>query len=52
MQPRSQCFSPPRRGWAILSSAEKSPGNEVGDDAVGWLTMTMMNKRRITRFFF
>ena len=30
-QPRSQSFSPPRRGWArILSSAEKSPGNEVG----------------------
>ena len=24
-QPRSQCFSPPRRGWA----AEKSPRNEV-----------------------
>ena len=29
-QPRSQGFSPPRRGWApILLSAEKSPGNEV-----------------------
>ena len=29
-QPRSQGFSPPRRGWPpILSSAEKSPGNEV-----------------------
>ena len=29
-QPRSQGFSPPRRGWApTLSSAEKSPGNEV-----------------------
>ena len=27
--PRSQSFSPPRRGWA-LSSAEKSLGNEVG----------------------
>ena len=30
-QPRSQSFCPPRRGWApTLSSAEKSPGNEVG----------------------
>ena len=29
-QPRSQGFSPPRRGRApFLSSAEKSPGNEV-----------------------
>ena len=28
-QPRSEGFSPPRRA-PILSSAEKSPGNEVG----------------------
>ena len=34
-QPRSQGFSPPRRGRApFLSSAEKSPGNEVGKIAL------------------